>query len=94
MDEASTEIPRPTFFEDPALDWCWATITALSAEVMTLRERLDSLEAISVGRGDLSEGELDAYAPPPGEAAQRKVRRTGFIARVFHLLDREFDGVA
>ncbi len=87
------KIERPTFFEDPGVDWCWATITALSAEVMALRERLDTVEALAKQKGVLLAGEVDSYKVGEAEAVERKARRDEYTARVFYVLDREFSAL-
>ncbi|MDZ4372817.1 MAG: hypothetical protein U1C74_15520 [Phenylobacterium sp.] len=84
---------RPTFFEDPGVDWCWATILALSAEVVALRERSETLERLLERKGLLLAGEIDSYEMDASEAEARKVRRDEFTGRVLYVLDREFDAL-
>ena len=60
-----------------------AMVTALTAEVAVLRERLAILEQIAGERGMLTGAEIDAYRPDPQTAAQFKAARLGLIQRVF-----------
>jgi hypothetical protein len=58
-------------------------VTALSAEVAVLRERLEIVERLALDRGLFGPTEVDAYVPPPDVAAGFKARRKAFIERVF-----------
>lgn len=84
---------RPTFFQDPGVDWCWATIAALSTEVVTLRERVETIERLLERNGVLLAGAVDSYEMGSAEADARKTRRDEFTNRVFYVLDREFDAL-
>jgi hypothetical protein len=84
---------RPTFFDDPGVDWCWATITALSVEVVALRERLETLERILERKGGLLAGEIDSYEMDERESDARRTRRDEFTGRVFYVLDQEFNAL-
>jgi hypothetical protein len=81
---------RPTFFPDPASDRLTAIITALTAEVGVLMDRVDAIESIARSKGIMLEGEVDAYQPTPEEAERRRRRRDAYIGRVFFVLEEEF----
>ena len=91
--DTNSQPKRPTFFQDPGVDWCWATITALSAEVVTLRERLETIERLMERNGVLLAGAVDSYEMDAPEAEARKAQRDAFTNRVFYVLDREFDAL-
>lgn len=91
--DTNGSLARPTFFQDPGVDWCWATIVALSAEVVALRERSETLERLLERKGLLLAGDMDSYEMDAAEAEARKVRRDEFTSRVFYILDREFDAL-
>lgn len=57
--------------------------TALSAEVIALRERLALIEMLAVERGLFAPEEIDDYRPSPEAAESMKGKRLSFIARVF-----------
>ena len=81
---------RPTFFPDPASDRLTAIVTALTAEVSVLMDRVDAIESIAARKGVIAPGEVDAYVPTPEEAERRRARRDAFIGRVFFVLEEEF----
>lgn len=58
-------------------------ITALSAEVVVLRERLEFVERLAAEHGLFGPDDVDAYNPSPETAAALKVRRRSFLERVF-----------
>ncbi len=57
--------------------------TALSAEVIVLRERLEFVERLAAERGLFGPEDVDAYKPSPEIAAALKARRRSFLERVF-----------
>ncbi len=67
-------------------DRALAVATALSAEVVVLRDRLETIERLAARRGLFTTGEIDKFVPTPDEARDLKARRHGFIQRVFGAL--------
>lgn len=57
--------------------------TALSAEVVVLRERLEIVEKLAAKQGVFGSGDVDAYAPTADEEAATKTWRRHFLDRVF-----------
>ena len=57
--------------------------TALSAEVVVLRERLEIVERLAAEGGLFGPDEVDAYRPSPAIAAKLKAKRLSFLDRVF-----------
>ncbi|TVV76533.1 hypothetical protein [Sphingomonas solaris] len=57
--------------------------TALSAEVVVLRERLDIVERLAAAHGLFGPGDVDAYVPEPGVAESLAAARRAFIERIF-----------
>jgi hypothetical protein len=84
---------RPAIFADPANDRLAAVLTALSAEVSTVADRLDSLEILLVERGVLKVGELDQFRPRGEDAVRRRRSHDAFMSRVFYILKEEFDAL-
>ena len=79
---------RPTFFDDDgATDAVLAIITALSAEVWTLRERIDSLEAVLEGAGHLDRGAVEGHRFEGDEAEAQLQEASAFADRVFRVFE-------
>jgi hypothetical protein len=58
-------------------------VTALSAEVVVLRERLEIVERLCAAHGLFGPEEVDAFCPDPALAEAFKARRKGFLERIF-----------
>lgn len=58
-------------------------VTALSAEVAVLRERLDIFEQVAIKRALIDKGELDRFRPDADTRALFKASRLDMIKRVF-----------
>lgn len=58
-------------------------VTALSAEVAVLRERLAIFEQVAVDRALIEDGEIDRFEPEPLVAERFKASRIAMINRVF-----------
>jgi len=76
-----TTLPEPlgTTVADRSL----RVATALSAEVVVLRERLALIEMLAAERGLFGPEEIDAYRPSPQAAEGMRGKRLSFIERVF-----------
>lgn len=61
-------------------------VTALSAEVVVLRERLEIMERLAVEHGLIGPEDLDGYRLLPEVAAGFKAKRKAFIERVFSVM--------
>ena len=84
---------RPVFFRDPANDRFAAIVTALSAEVAAVADRLDTMETLLVQKGLLAKGEIDNFVPAGEDAARRRARHESFMNRVFYVIKEEFDAL-
>lgn len=67
-------------------DRALAVATALSAEVVVLRGRLETMERLAVRHGLFTSGEIDGFVPTMDEAQASKAGRQGFVQRVFGAL--------
>ena len=85
---------RPRFFQDPATDRLAAIVTALTAEVSALADRLDTVETLLAQKGTLTKGDIDSYKPTPESADRRRQRHDALIARVFYVLKEDFEALA
>ena len=77
---------RPIPHEDPGDAQLMEIIVALTSEVATLRERLDTHERLAERAGGFTPAQVDAYEPEPAAVAVRDRLRQGLIRRVFKAL--------
>ena len=75
-------IPHQTEAEDRLL----AMVVALSSEMATLRERLDTAERLLDSRAILPRAAIEDFVADPQQAAERDGLRMQLIARVFRPL--------
>jgi hypothetical protein len=91
--EGSLHLPRipkgrrAQFFDDPAIDQLFAIVTALTAEVSVVAERLASLEETLQKSGVIAALAVERYVPSDAQSARRAVAREDLIARVFQVLE-------
>jgi hypothetical protein len=78
---------RPEFYEDPAIDQLFAIVTALTAEISVLFDRLDTLERLLTEARILRADAVEAYVPDAAAAAIRGERRDELLRRVFAVLE-------
>lgn len=67
-------------------------VTALSAEVVVLRERLEIVERLAAAHGLFGPEDVDHYRPDPELAASLKAKRRTFLERVFGAMRVEAQG--
>jgi hypothetical protein len=86
---------RPFFLEDPDADRLLAIVTALTAEVSVVRERLDTAERLAAQGLPATAGNIEAYRPDPEAEAAREAARAAMLDRVFRILaiGREEEGL-
>lgn len=61
-----------------------AAVTALTAEVAVLRQRVRSLEAVAVDRGALPEGAVDRHEPDAAAREEQAKWHEQLLHRVFY----------
>lgn len=62
-----------------------AAVTALTAEVAVLRQRVKTLEALGEGAGWLAPGAVDHHEPALAEREEAAAWNEALLARVFYL---------
>jgi hypothetical protein len=85
---------RPFFMKDPDVDRLLAIVTALTAEVSVLRERLDTAERLAEQGLPATPQNIEAYAPAPEVEGAREAGRAAMIGRVFRILAAPVEGPA
>lgn len=82
MEDRSGPATANSGIEDRAL----AMVTALSAEVAVLRERLQRLEYVAEQRALFTAESIDGYQPDDAQDAALTASRRAFVDRVFAVL--------
>jgi hypothetical protein len=77
---------QPRFHEDRAIDQLMAMITALTAEVSILRDRLDTHERLADARKLFGREDVDAFIPDAAVMAERSAQRQRLLRKVFRVL--------
>jgi len=78
--------PRPQYLLNEENDRMMAIITALTAEVSALRERLDSHEALAESRRTPTTRAVERYRLSAARREVREREREAMLARVFRIL--------
>ena len=85
---------QPTaFFPSPDTDRLLAVISALTAELVVLRSRLDTHERLAA-TGGFDRLRVEAFEPDAAAAAERHAETQAIVRRVFHVYAAEADRLA
>ncbi len=82
---------RPQYLENPELDKFMMMMTAMLAEISSLRDRLDTHEALAKRGAAIVPEAVEAYSPTAEERALRERRRDAMLNRVFRILLEELE---
>jgi hypothetical protein len=90
---AETSGARPHFLNDPDSDRLLAMVLALSGELATVYERLDTLERVLEDKHGLKREDLEAYQPDDGVSKDRLDWSTMLVERVLRVLKYELNAL-
>lgn len=82
---------RPSFLKDPDVDRLLAVVTALTAELSVVRERLDTVERLAEQGLPATPANIEAYRLDPDVEQAREATRAGMLERVFRILAQPMD---
>lgn len=80
---------RPAFFQQDGVDQLVAMVLELATEVMVVKERLFTLEAVAAARGLDLTADIETYTPGPEAAARLDKMRRDLTSNLFRTLNRE-----
>ena len=80
---------QPRFHDDRAVDQLMAMVTALTAEVAILRDRVDTHERIAEGRKLFSREDVDSFIPDAPIMAERSAQHQRILRKVFRVLKED-----
>jgi hypothetical protein len=79
----------PKFHDDRAIDQLMAMVTALTAEVAILRERLDTHERVAERHKLFERDEIETYQPDAAAAKDRAAARQRLLRKVYRVLKED-----
>lgn len=79
----------PKFHDDRAIDQLMAMVTALTAEVAILRERLDTHERLAERHKLYGRDEVENYQPDAAAAKDRTAARQRLLRKVYRVLKED-----
>lgn len=77
---------RPKMFDNWTDDVFMSMITALTTEMMVMRDRLDTIERIAADKGVILKTEIDSYTFDEKALAEREAARRALGDRIFYLV--------
>jgi hypothetical protein len=80
---------QPKFHDDRAIDQLMAMVTALTAEVSILRDRLDTHERIAEARKLYRKDDVEGFQATPTVVAERSAQRQRLLRKVFRVLKED-----
>jgi hypothetical protein len=83
---------RPRYLADRDLDRMMIMLVTLMGEVSTLRDRLDTHEALADSGKPGKTSEVEAYEVDDQRHARREEMRMAMVRRVFRVLTEELEG--
>lgn len=90
---AETSGARPHFLNDPDSDRLLAMVLALSGELATVYERLDTLERVLEDKHGLQRQDLETYQPDDSVSKDRLDWSTMLVERVLRVLSYELNAL-
>jgi hypothetical protein len=85
--------PRPSYLQSRDLDKLTIMLVALMGEVSTLRDRIDTSEALAAQGLAATDAAIEAFQLTPERAQAREARREAMMNRVFRVLRDDIDAL-
>jgi glucuronate isomerase len=84
---------RPSYFDAGDVDRVMAVLLALTSEVASLRERLDTHERVAAEDALPSPARVEAYRPDPAVEDDREAWRDAYIRRLFRVITEDVEAL-
>jgi hypothetical protein len=85
---------RPAYFGAGDVDRVMAVLLALTSEVASLRERLDTHERVAAENLPPSPARVEAYRPDPDVEEQREAWRDAYVRRLFRVITEDVEALS
>jgi hypothetical protein len=82
---------RPTYLGRHDVDRVMAVLLALTSEVATLRERIDTHERLAAQGRSATPEQVEAHVPEPDVEAAREAWRDAYIRRLFRVITEDVE---
>lgn len=80
---------RPSFFDQPGVDYLMAMTSALIQEVAVLRDRVDLIERVADAKGVVLNDEVEGFALDETALMEREAWRNAYMSRIFAVFEQE-----
>jgi hypothetical protein len=84
---------RPVYFNSGDVDRVMAILLALTSEVASIRDRLDTHERIAAGGALPALDAVEAYTPDAPADAAREAWRDAYIRRLFRVITEDVEAL-
>jgi hypothetical protein len=85
---------RPTYLGHDDVDRVMAVLLALTSEVASLRERIDTHERLAALGQAATPEQVEAHVPEPAVEAAREAWRDAYIRRLFRVITEDVEALA
>jgi len=84
---------RPSYFDGSDVDRVMAVLLALTSEVASIRERLDTHERVAAQEALPSPARVESYRPDPAVEDEREAWRDAYIRRLFRVITEDVEAL-
>jgi glucuronate isomerase len=84
---------RPVYFDHADVDKVMAILLALTSEVASIRERLDTHERIAADGSAPTVEKVEAYRPDAEAGAEREAWQAAYIRRLFRVITEDIEAL-
>ncbi len=85
---------RPSYFDAGDVDRVMAVLLALTSEVASIRERLDTHERVAAHDSLPSPARVEAYRPDPATEDEREAWRDAYVRRLFRVITEDVEALS
>jgi len=84
---------RPTYFTQADIDRVMAILLALTSEVASIRDRLDTHERLAAAGTLPAPAAVEGFEPDDAAQAEREAWRGGYIKRLFRVITEDVEAL-
>ncbi len=80
---------RPSFFEQPGVDYLMAMTSTLIQELAVMRDRVDLIERVAASKGVILNEEIEGFELDETALTEREMWRNEYMSRIFAVFEQE-----